>query len=66
MPAADHLTRSDIDPTARPRPHLQDHDQQLMVRPAGALIGDLTADIIAVGRLLDRLNPRMSGPVSCE
>jgi hypothetical protein len=31
-----------------------EYGQQLMVRPTGALIGDLTAEIIAVGRLLDR------------
>jgi hypothetical protein len=31
-----------------------EYGRQLMVRPTGALIGDLTADIIAVGRLLDR------------
>ncbi|MFA1551056.1 XRE family transcriptional regulator [Actinomadura chokoriensis] len=33
---------------------VHEYGQKVMVRPTGALIGDLTADIIAVGRLLDR------------
>lgn len=33
---------------------VHEYGQQVMVQPSGALIGGLTADIIAVGRLLDR------------
>ncbi|MFC5747286.1 XRE family transcriptional regulator [Actinomadura rugatobispora] len=33
---------------------VHEHGQRIVTRPAGALVGDLTADIIAVGELLKR------------
>ncbi|MFI0367757.1 XRE family transcriptional regulator [Actinomadura sp. 1N219] len=33
---------------------VHEYGQQIVVRPTGALVGDLTADIIAVGRLLEQ------------
>ncbi|MFI0404582.1 XRE family transcriptional regulator [Actinomadura sp. 3N508] len=33
---------------------VHEYGQQIVVRPTGALVGDLTADIIAVGALLDQ------------
>ncbi|MEU8803016.1 XRE family transcriptional regulator [Spirillospora sp. NPDC048819] len=34
---------------------VHEYGQKIMVRPTGALIGDLTADIIAVGQLLEQV-----------
>lgn len=33
---------------------VHEYGQELVIRPTGSLVGDLTADIIAVGQLLDR------------
>jgi hypothetical protein len=35
-----------------------EYGQKVVTRPTGSLVGDLTADIIAVGRLLDRARTR--------
>jgi hypothetical protein len=40
---------------------VQEYAQLLVTRPAGALIEDLVADIVAVGEILKRPCPRRAG-----
>ncbi|SNR26720.1 XRE family transcriptional regulator [Actinomadura mexicana] len=66
-PGAIEEILSDIDRAAGPDPNVDeweravhDYGRRLVLRPTGELIGDLTADIIAVGRQLERTHdPRV-------